>query len=236
MRLAKYLAHAGVASRRAAEQLDRRRARDGRRRGRHATRRATSTSATPIAVDGQPVEPDGRARVVYVAQQAAPASSRPRTTPHGRPTVVDLVPAARAAVPGRAPRRRHHRPDPADQRRRARPPAHAPALRGPAHLPRAASAAPPVREPALRALREGVELEDGRTAPAQVRRLAPDRARADDPRGPQAPGAAHVRGGRPSGARARARRASARCGSAGWRRASTARLTPRRGRARCGAL
>jgi 23S rRNA pseudouridine2605 synthase len=32
-----------------------------------------------------------------------------------------------------------------------------------------------VREPALRALRQGVELEDGRTAPARVKRLAPDR-------------------------------------------------------------
>jgi 23S rRNA pseudouridine2605 synthase len=34
---------------------------------------------------------------------------------------------------------------------------------------------PPVREPALRALRTGVELDDGRTAPARVKRLAPDR-------------------------------------------------------------
>jgi 23S rRNA pseudouridine2605 synthase len=33
---------------------------------------------------------------------------------------------------------------------------------------------PPVGEPALRALRAGVELEDGPTAPARVRRLAPD--------------------------------------------------------------
>ncbi len=33
---------------------------------------------------------------------------------------------------------------------------------------------PPVGEPALRRLREGVELEDGMTAPAKVRRLAPD--------------------------------------------------------------
>jgi 23S rRNA pseudouridine2605 synthase len=34
---------------------------------------------------------------------------------------------------------------------------------------------PPVREPALRRLREGVQLDDGRTAPAEVRRLTPDR-------------------------------------------------------------
>jgi 23S rRNA pseudouridine2605 synthase len=33
----------------------------------------------------------------------------------------------------------------------------------------------PVGEAALRRLREGVELEDGTTAPAAVRRLAPDR-------------------------------------------------------------
>jgi 23S rRNA pseudouridine2605 synthase len=33
---------------------------------------------------------------------------------------------------------------------------------------------PPVREPALRRLREGVELEDGMTAPAKVRRVSAD--------------------------------------------------------------
>ena len=33
----------------------------------------------------------------------------------------------------------------------------------------------PVREPALRRLREGVRLDDGMTAPAGARRLAPDR-------------------------------------------------------------
>src|SRR6185436_21045038 len=33
---------------------------------------------------------------------------------------------------------------------------------------------PPVREAALRQLREGVELEEGRTTPARVRRLAAD--------------------------------------------------------------
>jgi 23S rRNA pseudouridine2605 synthase len=34
---------------------------------------------------------------------------------------------------------------------------------------------PPVRAPALEALEAGVELEDGPTAPARVRRIAPDR-------------------------------------------------------------
>jgi 23S rRNA pseudouridine2605 synthase len=40
---------------------------------------------------------------------------------------------------------------------------------------RATIARPPIREPALRRLREGIDLDDGRTAPARVRRLAPDR-------------------------------------------------------------
>ena len=31
---------------------------------------------------------------------------------------------------------------------------------------------PPVREPALRKLREGIELDDGRTSPAKVRRIS----------------------------------------------------------------
>ena len=39
---------------------------------------------------------------------------------------------------------------------------------------RAVVGGPPVRERALRALRDGVELDDGRTAPARVRRVAAD--------------------------------------------------------------
>ncbi len=39
---------------------------------------------------------------------------------------------------------------------------------------RAVLARPPVREAALRALRRGVELDDGLTAPARVTRIAPD--------------------------------------------------------------
>jgi 23S rRNA pseudouridine2605 synthase len=40
---------------------------------------------------------------------------------------------------------------------------------------RAVVASPPVRDSAVRALRRGVELEDGRTAPARVRRLGRQR-------------------------------------------------------------
>ena len=65
------------------------------------------------------------------------ASSRPPRTPSGRRTVVVARPARGAPVPGRPARHRHHRPDPADQRRRPRAPAHPPVVRGPAHLPRA---------------------------------------------------------------------------------------------------
>ena len=174
MRLAKHLAHAGVASRRAAEQLDLRRPRHRRRRGRRATPRATSTTQTTIAVDGRPVgaaEHDARG---LHRSTSPPASSRPRTTPTAadgrrarpRPT-ARLYPVGRLDADT-------HRPDPAHQRRRARQPPHAPVLRG-ARRPTARSCATRrCASAALRALREGVELDDGRTAPAQG---APHRAR-----------------------------------------------------------
>ena len=52
----------------------------------------------------------------------------------------------------------------------------------------------------LRRLREGIELDDGMTAPAKVSQPIARRAADHDPRGPQPPGAADVRGDRPSGA------------------------------------
>ena len=57
---------------------------------------------------------------------------------------------------------------------------------------------------ALRALRQGVELDDGLTAPAEVGVLAPGRAAPRHPRGAQPPGPPHVRRRRASGAAARA--------------------------------
>jgi 23S rRNA pseudouridine2605 synthase len=168
MRLAKYLAHAGVASRRAAERM----VFDGRVSvGGEVVRdpaRDVDDSAA-IAVDGRPVGPAEAARVVYALNKPPGVVSTARD-PQGRPTVVDLVPAAARLYPvGRldadttglilltddgdlAHRLTHPRFEvPRTYRARVR--------------------RPPVRERALRALREGVELDDGRTAPARVRRL-----------------------------------------------------------------
>ena len=139
MRLAKYLAHAGVASRRAAETL---------------------IAAGRVSVDGEVVTDPARdvgeaqrvarrrapvggpePRVAYALHKPAGVVSTARDT-HGRPTVVELVPTPSARLyPGRTPGRRQQRPDPAHQRRRARQPADAPALRGAEDLPRDASAA-----------------------------------------------------------------------------------------------
>ena len=157
---------------------------------------------------------DGRAlggpepRVVYALQQAR--RRRLDRARHARPPDRRRARAREraAAVSGRAPRRRQQRPDPADQRRRARQPAHPSALRGARRPTARASAAARSASAALRrAARAACELEDGPTAPARARRLrgARRRDRADDPRGPQPPGAADVRGGRAPGARAAAR-------------------------------
>ena len=64
--------------------------------------------------------------------------------------------------------------------------------------------------------------QDGARA-GEAPRRRPDRA--DDPRGPQAPGAADVRGGRPSGDRARARALRPAVAAASSRRAQHRRLT-----------
>ena len=116
MRLAKFLAHAGVASRRAAEAI----VAEGRVTvgGEVVTDPARDVDETSgVAVDGRPVAPEPRE--VHALNKPAGVVSTARDT-HGRPTVVELVRSPRRLYPGRAPRRRHHRPDPAHQRRRAR--------------------------------------------------------------------------------------------------------------------
>jgi 23S rRNA pseudouridine2605 synthase len=90
MRLVKYLAHAGVASRRAAEKL----IGEGRVTvdERTVSDPALAVDASSrVTVDGSPLE-GAEPRVVYVVHKPVGVVSTARDT-HGRPTVVGLVPA-----------------------------------------------------------------------------------------------------------------------------------------------
>ena len=170
MRLARFLAHAGVASRRGAEEVV--------RAGRVAVGGETVLDPArdvgegdPVTVDGARVAPE--AAVVYALHKPAGVVSTAEDT-HGRATVVELVPEARRLYPvGRLDA------DTTGLLLLTNDGELAYALTHPRfEVPKtyeARVARPPVREAALRALREGVELEDGRTAPAEARRLRADR-------------------------------------------------------------
>jgi 23S rRNA pseudouridine2605 synthase len=168
MRLAKFLAHAGVASRRAAEGLI--------AEGRVSVAGDTVTDpardvdeSSEVAVDGRAVQPEPRE--VYALNKPRGVVSTARDT-HGRPTVVQLVRSRRRLYPvgrldadssglilltndGELAQRLTHPRYGVDKIYRAR-------VRPARVSPRA-----------LAALREGVELEDGRTAPTRVRQPAP---------------------------------------------------------------
>ncbi|HUE26717.1 MAG TPA: pseudouridine synthase [Solirubrobacteraceae bacterium] len=170
MRLAKYLASAGVASRRGSEEI----IRAGRVTvgGTVVTDPARDVGpADAVAVDGAPAEqPDER--VVYALNKPAGVVSTARDT-HGRPTVVSLIPANSRLYPvgrldadttglilltndGELANRLTHPRFEVEKTYRVQ------------------IANPPVRERELKALRDGIQLEDGLTAPARVRRVAPD--------------------------------------------------------------
>jgi len=170
MRLAKYLATAGVASRRAAEGLV--------RAGRVTVAGARVTDPArdvgpddPVAVDGTPVS-DQQARVVYAVNKPPGVVSTARD-PQGRPTVVSLLPAGVRLYPvgrldidttglilvtndGELAHRLTHPSFEVEKTYRV------------------VVEHPPVREATLKALRDGVELEDGLTAPARVTRIRAD--------------------------------------------------------------
>jgi 23S rRNA pseudouridine2605 synthase len=158
VRLAKHLAHAGVASRRAAEAMI--------AAGRVTVDGATITDPArdvtggeAIAVDGAPVGAAPR-RVVYAVHKPAGVVSTAHDT-HGRPTVVELVPEAgtRLYPVGRLDA------DTTGLILLTNDGALANHLTHPRYeVPktyRAKVANPPVGERALRRLREGVELDDG---------------------------------------------------------------------------
>jgi 23S rRNA pseudouridine2605 synthase len=169
MRLAKYLAHAGIASRRAAEEI----IAAGRVtvEGELVTDPARDvTDASHVSVDGRPLS-GAEPRVAYMLNKPLGVVST-ADDPQGRPTVVGLVgredlrlyPVGRLDVQtsglilltndGELANRLTH-----------------PRYEVPKTY-RATLAGGPIGASALRMLADGVELEDGRTAPARVRRLA----------------------------------------------------------------
>jgi 23S rRNA pseudouridine2605 synthase len=170
MRLQKFLAHAGVASRRAAEEL----VRAGRVTVGGETVRDPArdvSEADDVRVDGRAVQGE-EPRLVLALHKPKDVVSTAKDT-HGRRTVLDLVDArgARLYPVGRLDA------DTTGLILLTNDGALAEALTHPRHeVPKTYVAhvrGGPVRETALRRLREGVELEDGKTAPARVRQLRP---------------------------------------------------------------
>jgi 23S rRNA pseudouridine2605 synthase len=167
LRLAKYLAHAGVASRRAAERL----IADGRVTldGETVTDPARDADDDrDIRVDGRRVTTQGHAHEVYVLNKPAGVVSTARD-PQGRRTVVELIPSRERLYPfGRLDA------DTTGLILLTNDGALAERLMHPRYeVPRTyrASVEGDPSAGALRTLAEGVELDDGPTAPAQVRRL-----------------------------------------------------------------
>ena len=85
-------------------------------------------STDVVAVDGVPVGV-APGLVHYLLNKPAGVVTT-AADPHGRPTVVDLVPARAPGVPRRPPRPRHRGPAAAHQRRRPHPPPDPPVASG----------------------------------------------------------------------------------------------------------
>jgi 23S rRNA pseudouridine2605 synthase len=168
MRLNAYLARAGVASRRGADEL----IRAGRVRvnGEIAGLAMFVEAGDRVELDGRPLELEALAYVLLHKPAGVVTTAR---DPHGRPTVVELVAVPQRVVPvGRLD---------ADTTgalllTNDGPLAHR--LMHPRYEVDKIYEVEVEGEPddeALRRLAEGVELDDGRTAPAGVRRLSPSR-------------------------------------------------------------
>ena len=167
MRLAKFLAHAGIASRRAAEEL----IRDGRVTiaGDVVTDPARDVDeSSGVAVDGNAVR-QPRERLVYAVNKPAGVVSTARDT-HGRPTVVELAPrgAGRLYPVGRLDAETTGLILLTNDGELAN------LLTHPRYeVPKTyrAKVGGRLSSEDIKRLREGVELDDGRTAPARARRV-----------------------------------------------------------------
>jgi 23S rRNA pseudouridine2605 synthase len=168
VRLAKFLAHAGVASRRAAEGL----IAEGRVTvgGEAVTDPARDVDeASAVAVDGRPVAPEPLE--VHALNKPAGVVSTARDT-HGRPTVVELVRSRRRLYPvGRLDADSTGLILLTNDGTLADLLTHPRYGVGKVYRVRVQPAR--VSPRALSALRQGVELEDGRTAPAGARQPKP---------------------------------------------------------------
>lgn len=168
MRLAKFLAHAGVASRRSAETIIREgRVTVGGQRVTDPARDVNEESA--VALDGRLLA-GAEPRVLYALNKPVGVVSTARET-HGRPTVLELIPAAGLRLypvgrldidssglilltnDGELANRLTH-----------------PRFQVPKTY-RVKLGGGPIGGDAIEALRSGVQLDDGPTAPAQVRRI-----------------------------------------------------------------
>jgi 23S rRNA pseudouridine2605 synthase len=168
MRLAKYLAHAGVASRRSAETL----VTAGRVsvEGEIVTDPARDVGQdSRVALDGRPLS-GPEPRVLYALNKPAGVLSTARDT-HGRPTVLELVPARglRLYPVGRLDIDTSGLILLTNDGELANLLTH-PRFQVPKTY-RARLGGSPITKDALEALRTGVQLEDGLTAPARVRRV-----------------------------------------------------------------
>ena len=170
IRLQKYVSQAGVASRRQAERL----MREGRIlvNGRPATELGVKVTpgADTVSLDGRLVEP---ARFRWIVLHKPPGVLCTRADPHGGRTVYDLLPdwGGGLRYVGRLDRDTSGLLLLTNEGDLAAALAHP---RGRVEREYLARVAGPITARDLRALRRGVELEDGWARPRRVRRVPPE--------------------------------------------------------------
>jgi 23S rRNA pseudouridine2605 synthase len=168
VRLNAYLARAGVASRRGADELIK--ARRVRVNGAAGELNTFVEAGDLVEVDGRRVSPQPLAYLLLHKPAGVVTTAR---DPHGRQTVVDLVPGEPRAVPvGRLDEDTTGAlllTNDGELAHRLAHPRYGVEKVYEVEVEGRPSAA------ALRALAEGVDLEDGRTAPARARRLGSGR-------------------------------------------------------------